>query len=381
METSREKAAGTIRLRYSRQFQSGGHTHTVDAESQLPVGASQEMREQVARELEWNVEQLARQIAQRGARPVEAVRPQAPASTTRPPAALEVPQPVTSEAQRPATPSHAQNEPGGAAIHRPASSAAPPSAAPTPVGESMPSAPAAAGERKIRLPDFINAIKRHWDMSPQEAMKLLKVQSLDGLNYRETFNSLKAIVERRNASAGGSSGTTRPGPIVEAPRSSGQGMPPAPGTRPSSDQATNMTIVPRTQGQSAPRAVQQAASATTPALKIVSPTGQERAHNHTPEPGVDFAGSPKAPIPIQFGTVRDVAPRAYQFEEEVDEEYELPEEENTGDQLAGRLKLDELKEIHGNTSASAGRLKVLDNVMGSQISETQMLKILLAAWG
>ena len=50
METSREKAAGTIRLRYSRQFQSGGHTHTVDAESQLPVGASQEMREQVARE-------------------------------------------------------------------------------------------------------------------------------------------------------------------------------------------------------------------------------------------------------------------------------------------------------------------------------------------
>ncbi len=59
----------------------------------------------------------------------------------------------------------------------------------------MPAVPAPAGERTIRLADFINAIKRHWDMSPQEAMRLLKVKSLDGLNYREAYNSLKTMVE------------------------------------------------------------------------------------------------------------------------------------------------------------------------------------------
>ncbi len=57
MDTSRDRAAGvegdaSIRLRYSRQFQQSGHSHTIDAEATLPIGASQEVREQVIRELE-----------------------------------------------------------------------------------------------------------------------------------------------------------------------------------------------------------------------------------------------------------------------------------------------------------------------------------------
>ncbi len=384
-----EKAAGTIRLHYSRQFQSGGHTHTVDAESLLPVGASQETREQVARELEWNVEQLARQIAQRGVRSGEMARPQTSPSAVRPPAALEVPQPIPPEVQRPTTAaqSRAQSEPESETTHRPASSAASPSAAHTPVSESMPSTPSTRGEgTTISLPQFLKAINTHLKISPLEAMELLNVKTLEGLNYRETYRQLEGLIAQKNAGrANPLSRTTQSRPIVEAPRSSGQGTPPTSGTRPQSNPPTNMTIAPRTQSQPAPHAAQPAASAAAPTLKMVPPTETERAQPYKPEAGVDFAGSSKAPIPIQFGTVRDVTPRAYQFVEEEDEEYELPDDEipdeAAADQLTGRLKLDELKGIRGNTAASAGRLKVLDNVMGSQISEEQLLKILQAAWG
>src|SRR5579885_1413166 len=189
MDISRERAADpeggtTIRLRYSRQFQSGGHAHTIDAETTLPVGASQERREQVIRELEMGVEQLARQISQRGARPASETRSQAP---TRP-------GPPTLPAGRASEAPRSQGEP----LPQRQTGSVPTPAASTPVSESMPVAPAASGERTVRLADFINVIKRYWDMSPQEAMKLLNVKNLDGLNYREAFNELKAIMDKND---------------------------------------------------------------------------------------------------------------------------------------------------------------------------------------
>lgn len=343
METSREKATGTIRLRYNRQFQSGGHAHTIDAECLLPVEAGQAVREQLVRELELSVEQLVHQITRQNVRSAEAARSQ-PASSGRP----------------------AQTT-----THAPVSSEVPPVTR-MPVSESMPTTPATGGERKIRLPDFINVIKKHWDMSPQEAMKLLKVQTLDGLNYREAYNTLKALVERRNAGAQGpatSYHATRPVPMPpEAPRSIDRGTPPASG----SHAPTNVAI--------APRSAQQAAPVTAPVLAVVPPVGAESQPHSEPEPGVDFAGSSKAPIPIQFGVVRELTPRAQAFDEEEDAEYDLPDD-HAANHLTGKLKLEELKELRGNIVASAGRLKVLDNVIGSQVSGDQLQKIMQAAWG
>lgn len=339
METSREKATGTIRLRYNRQFQSGGHAHTIDAECLLSVDAGQAVREQLVRELELSVEQLVHQITRQGVRPTDAARSQATSS----------------------------GRPAQTTTHAPASSEAP-STTRVPVSESMPTTPATGGERKIRLPDFINVIKKHWEMSPQEAMKLLKVQTLDGLNYREAYNTLKAIVERRNAGAQGSH-VTRPVPMPpEAPRSTDRGTLPASGSHP----PTNMTI--------APRSAQQAAPVTAPVLAVVPPVEPESQSRSEPELGVDFAGSSKAPIPIQFGVVRELSPRPQVFDEEVDAEYDLPDD-HAANHLSGKLKLEELKELRGNTVASAGRLKVLDNVIGSQVNEDQLQKIMQAAWG
>lgn len=345
METSREKAAGTIRLRYSRQFQSGGHAHTIDAECLLPVGASQETREQIVRELELSVGQLAHQVARQNARTIDAGRSQSAISGQ--PAQVPA-QSAPSAAFRPGLPAREAESP------------------PTriPVSESMPTTPTTGHGRKITLPEFTNVIRKHWNMSPHEATTLLKVQSLEDLNYREAYATLKTIVERRNAreqQAAPSHTNTRPVPVPpEAPHG------------PDTHAPTNMASNPRPPERPLPRAAQQAA-ATSVASEAEHQTRTEA------EPGVDFAGSPKAPIPIQFGTVREIVPPTYAFDEEEDT-YDEPEVPATN-HWSGKLKLDELKELRGNTAASAGRLKVLDNVMGSQVSTEQLQKIMQAAWG
>lgn len=350
METSREKATGTIRLRYNRQFQNGGHTHSIDAECLLPVGVSQEAREQVVREIELSVEQLVHQIARQSARPTEGARP--PHATPAPPAQATT---------RPPTPP----------VREPEVATASP-AVRLPVSESMPTTPATGGERKIRLPDFINAIRKHWDMSPQEAMKFLRVQNLDGLNYREAFATLKGIVERRNAGTQNATtpyNSTRPVPMPpEASHPTNRNVPLGAGS-PSSAQT--------------PRPQSQAASQAAPGAIAIPPVEQTSPERTDPALPTDLAGSHKAPLPLQIGTVRDLGPRTYFSEEEEDyddEDNDLPDEQ-AAKHLSGKLKLDELKELRGNTMASAGRIKVLDNVMGSQVNETELQKIMQAAWG
>jgi len=374
METSRDKITdgGTtsIRLRYSRQFQNSGHTHTIDAETALAVGASPETREQVVRELELSVEQLARQIVQRGARPTGEAYAQPPArSGTATSRSTEPPAP------QPATP-------------RPASQEAQPTA-PLPVSESMPATPTASGGRTINLPYFIDYIKKRWNMSSQEAMELLGVRELTGLNLRDALYTLRAIKEPQSASSTGSAQTrTTQQPVVEAPRQQNRNAPAAPNSRPPASQsapdtapATRLPGPPPTAFKSttssAPRAIQ-----TAPVLATAPEAAPER------ESRPDFAGSSKAPLPIKLGVVRDLAPRpssAYSFEEEdgEEEEYELPEEnaEENARRQAAEGKLETLRNTRGDSAASPERLTVLNNVIGDQISEEQLKQLIKAVWG
>ena len=113
------------------------------------------------------------------------------------------------------------------------------------------------------------------------------------------------------------------------------------------------------------------------------------------EPERSFAGSPKAPIPLHQSVeaVSESAAQPYSFEEEdidedefededdeFEEEYELPGGRDQ-ERSNAHLKLDRLKSIRGNQAASSERLKVLDNVVHSQISEEKLQKIIQAAWG
>lgn len=377
MDTSRDRAANpeggtSIRLRYTRQFQSGSHAHSIDAEATLPPGVSQERREQIIREMEAGVEQLARQITQSASRSADethaqnAGRPGVPSAT--------VPMATNRTAEM-----------SSAAPQRSASATAPVTRAP--VSESMPAAPSPSGERTIRLADFINAIKKYWDMSPQEAMQRLNVKSLNGLNYRDAFNSLKAIMEAEGKGLPARNPQTQPGasrPVVEAPRQPNRNPSQQTNSRPPTNQATQSAQTPATRPQG-PTALKEVARPAPPTQPVPVPAPEVDGARHESRAGVDFAGSPRAPIPIQLGVVRDTSQRAPYFDEEdelnlsEDEEFELPGEESEARRKA-RRKLEELKGTRGNSAASAGRLNVLNNVIDSLISEEQLQQLIQGVW-
>ena len=79
-------------------------------------------------------------------------------------------------------------------------------------------------------------------------------------------------------------------------------------------------------------------------------------------------------------------PSAYGFEEEVDldDSYEDVDFLNdlTGPERAiAERVLDKLREERGSNPASPSRLKVLDNVVGSQLSNEQLLQLIQGVWG
>ncbi len=77
------------------------------------------------------------------------------------------------------------------------------------------------------------------------------------------------------------------------------------------------------------------------------------------------------------------------FDEEIEEseepeEIEVPEEDNGLNirlRAQANMKIDELKEIKGNTQVSPGRLPVLHNLVVSQIGETRLHQLIQKLWG
>ena len=380
MDTSRERGPeeGTsIRLRYSRQFQSGGHAHSIDAEAMLPVGANQEKREQVIRELESGVEHLARQIAQRAARSTGEARPQAPA---RPVAA-------SSSSMAPASGQSVENAALPALpMQKPATGPQP--AAHAPISESMPATPARSSEGgTVKLAQFINAIKKRWDMSLKDAMELLHVTTLEGMNLREAYTQLQTIIEAKNAPQRSNQQPriTQAPPIVEAPRQENRSAPQQSPSRFPPNPAPPNSPGPRAQS---PIALKEVSRSAPPTIPVNTPLPEPSSLSEVPrglEAGVDFAGSPKAPLPIKLATVRDISARnSYKFEEEEDEEedgeYELPDNDDLIN-LRAQSKLDELKTVRGSNAASAERLTVLNNVTDGLVSEANLLKLIKGIWG
>src|SRR6266496_1037686 len=239
MDTGRDKPTGTdgnpyIWLRYTTQFSAGGRTHTIEMGIPVPLGASTEMREQLIREAEIGMDQLSRrvenrvsQILQRNSRPSETARAQessaaksaqAPlqdssrgTTTTGSAPAREGPQPLPLQEKQAATTPIRQS-----------------------VGASMPLTPGMLSDASgnMNLGQFIRVIKDAWGLSPKQAMDLLNVKTLNGMNYRELLRQLQPLVE------GDARNTSMPGPAKNSPvisqpkpaeeRGRPQGSPPNP---------------------------------------------------------------------------------------------------------------------------------------------------------
>src|SRR5262249_21641298 len=73
------------------------------------------------------------------------------------------------------------------------------------VGASMPSSlgPTSAGGN-LTIPEFISYIGKDLHLSPKQAMDLLRVKTLTGINLREALEKIKQIVAQ-NAQSGTSS--------------------------------------------------------------------------------------------------------------------------------------------------------------------------------
>ena len=466
MGDTRDKLTGTgenpyIWLRYTTQFTTGGRTHTIEMGIPMPLGASADTREQLIREAEAGMDQLSRhvenrvtQMLQRNAQPQgnvtgphrlpDGVRQGVPphvGDVGVPPAGTLSGGQVT----RPSTPT-----PNSSAVGTPQSSSSPapvrdgmqaPSSLPptrpnTNVGASMPLSPNMPGEASgnIKLSQFMHYIREAWGLTPKQAMELLNVKTLNGLNYRDALKQLQPLV------AGDQGGTSTPpgnvrevksapqgGPINRAPTapasthpsagaSQGNGTnqtPPLSSSAPTRLNVGPQSNVPSEREATPQRDVKEVKEATpspaghtTPQITFHLPDGVSRPQasplspgnakevKEAPQGGVinrdptptSSTGSSKIPIiPISSGMVRD-AQNTYRFDEEDDSELELDElaEEDGAteqQQIMARIKLDELKEVRGSSTASPGRLTVLQNVTNSQISETQLQQLIRAAWG
>ena len=453
----KDKPTGTdgnpyIWLRYTTQFTTGGRTHSIEMGIPVPVGASAEMREQLIREAESGMEQLTRhvenrvtQMLQRNARPHEPATGgyKGPVPASQPPPPLYV-----SSGANPSVspPGRSQNVvtplagtlSGGQVTRQAESQAAPretsqaqqapqPAVPPTrqTVGANMPSTPGIPGDASgnMKLGQFMQFIRETWGLTPKQAMDLLNVKSLNGLNYREVLRQLQPLVEQQASNAPASdqkppvTGQSRP---VEKPSSPGAPAPASPAHAPvgarelkRAPQASLMaptippnqkagvtdqnsgSMMPALPASSSPSPAGSTASATSvpgaskPASTPKPPAG-DRGDNArataSPEPAPQSSPTPpKAPV-IPIRMVRDET-RKYKFDEEEDgdegDELRIEEEDDDNEQklAMARIKLDELKEVRGASAANPARLAVLHNVLNSQIDDEQLQRLIQAAWG
>src|SRR6266481_4205530 len=376
MDISRDKPTGTdgtpyIWLRYTTQFTTGGRTHTIEMGIPIPVGASAEVREQLIREAEMGMEQLSRrvesrvsQMLQRSSRPPETVRTQE--------------SPTIRQAQAPQQGS-AAGMPATAGT-QPASPAPPQQPAAAPVRQSqsvaanMPVTPGIQGDN-MKLSQFLQVIRETWELSPKEAMDLLHVKNLNGMNYREALRELQVRLGEKAGNTNASlQAKNRPVSSQPKPASS---TPPVSPARPGGEavRGTQATTGGEKAGLREVKGPTQSAAATPAPAKPAAPTPPVR-----PAPGA-LAGPAHIPvITIRDEMVRE-APKVFKFDEE-DEEIEEEEGMKGEEQTAiARIKLDELKEVRGASAASPGRLMVLQNVLNSQISDEQLQRIIQSAWG
>lgn len=376
--TGKPDGAGAyIWLRYATQFKVDDRMHTIEMGVPIPIGASAEMRERLLREAEAGLEQLANRVEHR----VGQVTQHAQATTRHQPAQVVAPtpkttvpsaatspstsQPTSQSAQRPPTPAPIQ-------LHEPAptaSTASPTREAVQPptsndkeviavpptrhyIGASMPSAPGTSGDvsGSMKLPQFIQYIKESLGLNPKQAMDLLNVKTLSGLNLRDALEQLQSLVVRETVA----STPTVPTPIVREQKA----------TKPD---AKTPPANPAPVSPPPPPTTIPVASVKTPGLKEIT-----------------------------NAVVRD-APSSYpaNFDEEIDldndEEEELdlggdegieflPELTDAEREIAGAV-FDRLKEVRGTTTVGDARLRVLHNVIGDQVNDEQLLQIIDGLWG
>ena len=385
--TGKPDGAGThIWLRYATQFTVGERTHTIEMGIPVPIGANAETRERLFREAEAGIDQLASHIESRVAQVQQRQMPMSSAQNISPssspkspvsaPTSASVSKPSSSQASPPAPPPGPTREAvssvpqTGSPQRSPSPEVSERKDVPVPptrqsIGASMPTTPGIPADtsESLKLPQFIQVIKDSLGLTPKQAMDLLHVKALSGLNLREAFEQLQQIVDLE-----------------------------APGTSPSSQQSTEVSPNPTKAEAKTP--VDNGASRPGPASitpirsdTVTYPPDKGPAPIPISSPAVSsFAPNSKISgiKEITHGVVREIPP-ASAFDEELDldedEELEFLPDLTDQERAFAEDVLSRLKEARGSSAASDTRLKVLNNVINDQISNEQLLQLIQGVWG
>jgi len=210
----------------------------------------------------------------------------------------------------------------------------------------MPAAPLSSNAGgMLAIGDFVKYVKENFGLSSSQAMALLGVKSLSGLNLRDELRRLQTLVAQGATAAGSNPNAGQ----VETPTAR-----PAPSSLPSSIPAT------------------------TPSRPANNSAEESREHSE----------------PEERITVREERP-VYIFDEEVgpdDEEDPHDELEDLEDfeeesELSPALQrlaediLKKLRDLRGATTVSPSRIQVLNNVAVSQIGDERLLALIGGVWG
>ncbi len=396
-----------IWLRYATQYSKDGRTHTIEMGIPVPLGASAETREKLLREAETGMSDLVQHVEERvfqalervqgshtagnqgmavspTARPSPVIKaePTAPPSVTpatarTTPALPDQPAPIqTRPANRPASDSAPQTT-QFPSVQRTPSRTVPPAAQtvdvpPTrhSVGASMPSSLGPSSTSgNLTIPDFLSHIKENMHLSPKQAMDLLRVKSLSGINLREALENLKRIVTQN------AQGETS---IPQPPQRQGQ-------------QASTVR-----EGRSITPISHNAPSAPLPAQpsQPIPIQSQEAAKDELPtRPVGEALEDPEEKSISNVAEMRIPQPMepARGFDEEVDGSEEL-EDLDDSDNLSvaseisperlsrARDRISSLRETQGATVASSARLKVLRNAADDEVSTEQLQEMVAGVW-
>lgn len=411
-----------IWLRYSTQFVAKGRTHTLEIGIPVPLGASAETREQLIREAEAGMNQLTQHMEGRVARMIERegtipasnlpIPPlpaqsmvqsaSAPRPTSKPPVAPTAPVPVS---VGPSAVELSRHERTPAPIPTPVATPAPtPPFQPmqnipptrSTVGAAMPSMPYASGtptdaSGNISLPLFIQHIKEVWGLTPKQAMDMLKVKSLNGLNLREATDQLGHMLSKSSAAEPvPQAQVTHVTKTAERPT-----VPPLPPTASAPSSAFKplpsdppMVALPPDAIPVIPPEPEFDATPTMPMLTSLSSLSS------LPTSAFPQPEAARETLPFEMSAVNEpTAP--YRFDEEIDiedledgeeAEQEQNEDEDTSSGLTPHQRitaknvLDDLKEAKGASPASNSRQVVLQNVISGQLSNEQLLQIIQGVW-
>ena len=378
--TGRPDGTGShIWLHHTMQIKMGDRVHTIEMDIPIPVGASADMREQLLDEAESNMEELASRIENRAPRKIARNQPsqtdkasssrsQVPSGQTaanKSPVALTIPATAPNGAASLQSATAAQAPEGPRQLRGAVPSVSKETAVPPTrpnIGASMPSSPGMSIDTSssLKLPQFIQFIKEALDLTPKQAMELLNVKSLSGLNLREALEELQEIVGQETA-----------------------------------NMATQTIPASQKSGESNQTRTEAKTQQTTPggSLRVVPTSAAIDDQMEESPRAFPGASNPKNPdiIELTHAVVRDNPP-SYGFDEEIDldsteinleedEEVEyLPELTNQERELGANV-LGRLREAHGSSAASEARLKVLHNVTDSQISQEQLQQLVQGVWG